>query len=105
MANFRSLSRYTGGIVTKNRSGKNFLILRNQLNLEPSDGDIFVTITGDIANRPDLIAQKAYEDTRLWWVIYEFNDIRDPMFDLRAGMILRLPQLQRVLQAIEELDI
>lgn len=103
MANFKRLSRYTNGIVTKNRSGKDFLTLRKPLNLEKSDGDVFVTITQDIEMRPDLISNKAYGTPDLWWVIYEFNGVRDPLFDLRAGQILRIPELERVLDSIDSI--
>jgi hypothetical protein len=104
MSNFKSTSRYANGLVATNRSGKNFLVLRSPLQLVESSGDIFVTITADIANRPDLISQKAYGNPELWWVIYEFNGIRDPMFDLKPGTVLRIPELERVLIAIQALE-
>ena len=103
MANFKRNTRYTGGKVTKNRSGDDFLILRRPLELEKSDGDIFVTVTQDQEKRPDLVAQNAYGDSTLWWAIYEFNGIRDPLFDLQAGTQLRIPEIERVLAAIEQL--
>lgn len=105
MANFKKLSRYTGATVTKNRSGKDFLILRRPLQLEPGDGDIYVTITQELEHRPDLVSFKAYGIPDLWWAIYEFNGIRDPLFNLRQGMILRIPELERVLSAIEALEL
>lgn len=104
MANFKELSRYTGGTAAKNRSGKNFLILRQPLNLQPEDGDIFVTITQELQGRPDLVATKAYGIPELWWVIYEFNGIRDPLFDLKNGQVIRLPELERVIQAVTNLQ-
>ena len=104
MANFKALSRYSGGIISKNRTDKDFLVLRKPLNLEEDDGDIIVQVTQDLEKRPDLVADKAYGNTDLWWVIYEFNGIRDPFFDLRQGMILRIPALDRVLAAIQELE-
>lgn len=103
MANFKPQSRYTNGLVTKNRSGKDFLILRRPLNLAEDDGDVFVMVTQELEKRPDLVAAKAWDNPELWWVIYEFNGIRDPFFDLKAGMLLRIPQLDRVLLAIESL--
>ena len=104
MANFKALSRYGGGLIIKNRSDKDFLTLRRPLNLQEEDGDVFVTVTQELEKRPDLVAEKAYGNPDLWWVIYEFNGIRDPLFNLKAGMILRIPELERVLQAIEELE-
>jgi hypothetical protein len=104
MANFKPLSRYTNGIVTQNRSGQDFLVLRPPLRLEPSDDDIFVTVTEQFVLRPDLVGFTAYGDRSLWWAIYEFNNIRDPFFELKAGQILRIPSRQRVITAISELN-
>lgn len=103
MANFKTLSRYTGGQVTKNRVGKDFLILRSSLNLKEDAGDVFVQVTQELEKRPDLVASKAYGNPDLWWVIYDFNNIRDPFFDLKSGMLLRIPALERVLLAIDQL--
>lgn len=104
MANFKKLTRYTNGVVSKTRSGQNFLILRKALDLSESDGDVFVTITQDLTQRPDLISQKAYGTPDLWWVIYEFNGIKDPLFGLKIGQILRIPQIDRVLDAIASMN-
>ncbi len=104
MANFSEQSRYKSGIVTKNRSGESFLVLRRPLTLDRSDGDTFITVTQEFQNRPDLIAFNAYGTSELWWVIYEYNNIRDPFFDLKIGTTLLIPQLERVLQAISEIE-
>lgn len=103
MANFKVFSRYTNGIIDKNRSGEDFLTLRKPLNLEEAKGDIFVRITQELEQRPDLIAFKAYRNHDLWWAIYEFNNINDPLFDLVQGQTLRLPEKERLLAAIEAL--
>lgn len=104
MAKFNINSRYTGGTVSKTREGKDFLILRQPLNLEPSSDDMVTRVTKEILQRPDLLASQAYGDPSLWWVIYEFNNIRDPLFDLQLGQELQIPSLGRVLQAIAELE-
>lgn len=104
MANFKSLTRYTNGQIAENRNGEDFLVLRNPLELEPSDDDIYVTITNTYINRPDLISYTAYGDRRLWWVVLEFNNIKDPFFDLNLGQIIRLPSKPRVLEAIQNLN-
>lgn len=104
MANFKKNTRYTGGLISKNRSNQDFLILRKPLQLLESDGDIFITVTQEYEKRPDLVSSQVYGDPDLWWVIYEFNGIRDPFFDLKAGQLLRIPQLERVLLAIAALE-
>lgn len=104
MANFKTLSRYTGGIVTTSRVNKEFLVLRSPLALEKADDDIFIAITQQVVQRPDLLSTSVYGTPDLWWVIYEFNKIYDPLFGLSAGMILRVPTLDRVLAALATLS-
>ena len=69
MANFKQTSRYREAIVTKNRSNKNFIILRNTLKLDPGAGDTFLTITQELLHRPDLVSYAAYGNAEYWWVI------------------------------------
>lgn len=103
MANFKPFSRYTNGIVTFTRDNKHFLVLRKPLNLKEDNSDVLVTVTQDICKRPDLVSYKAYNTPDLWWVIYEYNGIRNPLLDLKPGQILRIPQLERVNEAISNL--
>lgn len=103
MANFSENTRYTNGTITKNRSGKSFLVLRKSLNLEPGDSDDFVIVPQHLTKRPDLISNLAYGTPDLWWVIYEFNGIKDPLFELQTGTVLRIPSIDRVLEAIEQI--
>ena len=104
MANFKNTSRYSRAIVTTNRSNKNFILLRRPLELDPDQGDTFFEVTQEVIQRPDLVAQTFYGNTEYWWAIYEFNGIRDPLFELRLGQILRIPELNRMLQAISKLE-
>jgi len=104
MANFKRFSRYTGGVVIKNRSDVEFLTLPRRLDLEESDGDIFITVTQVMEKRPDLIAAAVYQIPELWWVICQFNEIQDPTSDIASGQVLRIPELTRVIDKIEELE-
>lgn len=104
MANFKRTSRYKRALVATNRSEQNFIVLRKPLVLEQNDGDTFFEVTQEVLKRPDLVAQTFYGNTEYWWVIYEFNGIKDPLFELRMGQILRIPALERVLVAIEQLE-
>lgn len=46
--------------------------------------------------RPDLLAYDLYGDPRLWWVFAVRNKdiIRDPIFDMVSGVIIKLPKLE-----------
>lgn len=103
MANFKTNSRYTNGIISKDRNNLNFLLLRKKLNLPRHSTDTYVTITQEDVLRPDLIANKAYKTTDLLWVILEYNNISDPLFGLQINQILIIPEINRVLQAIQNL--
>lgn len=105
MANFKRYSRYSVASATTNRNGNNFLILRNPLNLEKSSTDTNIIVSQEFENRPDLLANKLYNEPELWWVIYEFNEIKDPFFDLKAGQILRIPTLERILEALNSIEV
>lgn len=104
MANFKNTSRYSHAIVTTNRDSKNFITLRRPIELSPDQGDTFFEVTQEVLLRPDLISQTFYGNTEYWWVIYEFNEIRDPFFELKLGQVLRIPALERVLIAISKLE-
>jgi hypothetical protein len=104
MANFKQTSRYRNATLYKNRSGKNVITLRSQLNLQPGDRDKFLTVTQEILQRPDTISQKAYNTPEFWWVIYEFNGVKDPLFELKLGDILRIPPIDKVKIAVASLE-
>jgi hypothetical protein len=103
MANFKKYTRYTNGHTAKNRSNQSFLVLRSALNLPPDSGDVTVSVTQELVSRPDLIAFKAYGNIDLWWVIYEYNNIKDPLFELKIGQIIKIPDIKRVRVAINQL--
>ena len=69
MANFKRNNRYTNGTVHLNRANQKFLELRGTLDLEQGPTDIFITITKEYVDRPDLISNNVYGTVDLWWVI------------------------------------
>ena len=104
MARFKSGSRYTNGKFTLTKDKEEFLILRGPLEIPESGQDIFLTLEGKFEKRPDLISQEVYNRPDLGWVIMEINRIRQPMFDLSTGTVLRIPPLTLVLEAIERMN-
>lgn len=104
MANFKRNSRYAQGLVATNRSNQPFIVLRRPLNLEPAEDDTFVSVTQEYTKRPDLLSSKVYGTAELWWVIYEFNGIMDPLFDLKIDQVIRLPSIDRVMKALANIE-
>lgn len=104
MAVFKRNTRYTNGKSSQTREGKKFLLLRKQLILGSDPGDTFISIKQEDISRPDLISHKAYGTYNLWWAIMEYNKIQDPIFELKEGQILKIPELERLLKAINNLN-
>ena len=104
MANFKEYSRYTNGTFTLDPNKEKFLILRNKIEIPESGQDTFFTVQGDHLKRVDLISDEVYNRPDLGWVIMDINNIRQPMFDLEIGQQLRIPPLDLVLNAIENLN-
>ena len=59
-----------------------------------SNQDKYLVVKAGEEYRPDLIARRAYGNSLIsfWWKIMEANDLFD-VFDLRAGLTLRIPPL------------
>ena len=43
-------------------------------------------------NRPELIAQRIYNNPHYWWVICQYNGIIDPD-NIPVGLVIRYPNL------------
>jgi len=59
-------------------------------------------VTDALAMRIDLIAYRTLGDSELWWAIAQVNNIRNPLRDLVAGTILKVPRLDAVMAALAE---
>jgi hypothetical protein len=105
MARFLSGSRYTNGVVSVNRDGQQFLVLRDLLALAPDPNDSFLNVTNEMLNRPDIISFIAYSRSDLWWAIFDVNNIKNPYADLQVNQRLRIPELTKLLAAINTLNL
>lgn len=52
-----------------------------------------IVVSSKYQNRPDLLSYDLYGTPRLWWVFAAYNSsvIKDPIYDLVAGMHLYVP--------------
>jgi len=52
--------------------------------------------------RPDLLAYDLYGSPKLWWVFMQRNVdiIYDPIFDFKAGVIIKLPKKSALMQTL-----
>lgn len=64
--------------------------------IQKSDGDVYIEITNDI--RLDKLANDYYGDPKLWWTIAQINKIKNPLTDLKIGMLIRIPPLTSLIK-------
>ena len=71
----------------------------NPIIIPYSDSDIYIIVTSEYANRPGKLAFDMFGSARLSWIFEYFNpnQISDPIFDLKEGMILRIPTADRLM--------
>ena len=64
--------------------------------------DVLFEVTSNYQNRPDLLAYDLYGDVNLWWVFAVRNKsiIKDPTFDLVAGVKIYLPTIENIKSSI-----
>jgi hypothetical protein len=70
--------------------------------ISAASNDTFLEVTAKYQNRPDLLANDVYGDSRLWWVFAVRNPdiIQDPIYDLTAGLFIYIPQMTNIRSAL-----
>ena len=66
--------------------------------LTASDDDDLISVTDRYIERPDMLSFDLYGTTRYWWVfmIRNMDIIKDPIFDLQAGIEIYVPKRERL---------
>lgn len=67
---------------------------------ESSYDDITYVVSGGESGRADLIAYRLYQQANLAWLVLQFNNIVDPIVELRVGTTIKLPTPSRVALSI-----
>ena len=76
----------------------------NQLpTISSSVNDELYEISAGYDERPDLLADKLYGSTRLWWVfaLRNPNELKDPLRDFKSGVTIMLPSRESVRKITE----
>lgn len=68
--------------------------IKEKIDTKERDNDIYYTTQEGETLRD--IANKKYENSKLYWIIAEYNNIRDPWVRLSAGKLLRMPSRQHI---------
>lgn len=89
-------------MVTATRNGVEYFdISYNYLVRENLHEAGYVIVKQNEVHRPDLIAHRIYGDTRFWWVLMEYNGFMDMFNDLEEDVVVRYPEKNSLLKAIE----
>lgn len=82
--------RYDTKNIKRLDDGKRVLKTTIPKSIPKRDDDIYV-ITQE-TDRLDLLANEYYDDSRLWWIIAQANNINGVNIGLDAGVQLRIPK-------------
>jgi len=97
MSTYAKTSPYYNTPITNNYLDViNFRDIPNQVD------DLLFQVTATYEHRPDLLAYDLYKDAKLWWVFAVRNKsvIKDPVFDLVAGVKIYLPKASTLTQVL-----
>lgn len=64
--------------------------------------DLYVQLDNKYHNRPDTLSYDLYGTPKYWWVfmVRNIDLIRDPIWDIKSGMVLYVPTLDRLQKII-----
>jgi hypothetical protein len=97
MTTYAKTSPYYNTSITNN-----YLDVINFRDIPIYRDDLLFQLTATYEHRPDLLAYDLYKDARLWWVFSVRNKsiIKDPVFDLVAGVKIYLPKASTLKQVL-----
>tara|TARA_Y100000004_G_C8663049_1_gene306071 strand:+ start:226 stop:531 length:306 start_codon:yes stop_codon:yes gene_type:complete len=98
-------NRYRNNKTEKNNKGKRYYTTTLYPEIEPNIKDIYL-ITG-LGDRLDILANRYYKDSSLWWVIVRANPdkIRRDGFHVKPGLQIRIPSnIQNILSQFENMN-
>lgn len=88
-------SRYKNNKKYRDEAQRFFLEPPIPVEIEVSEGDAYFEVTVETENRLDLVASKTYNNSKLWWVIAEANEIEDPL-EVPVGKVLVVPSISSI---------
>lgn len=91
---YEKMGRYVNG--GKTETTKSTLGWWERKKIPEDTTDMTYTLEKVYENRPEKLAGVLYGDTRLWWLILQFNNILDIQEEFVEGKQLRLPTKDRV---------
>ena len=81
--------RYNKAIIKKDKNNVRYYKPTIVPNIPIKDGDKFIKPT--VGDRLDILAQRYYGDSNLWWVIAKANEISEGQIGLDPEKMIRIP--------------
>ena len=82
-------SRYRNNEIRRDSDGRRVYRSNIPADIPLRDSDMYVVT--QLGDRLDGLADKYYNDSRLWWIIAYANNIHDAPLGLPEGRTLRIP--------------
>ena len=98
MAQYASTSPYNRTTMVQNQ----YLDILAIRPVPTEADDVLYTVQTQYTYRPDLLAYDLYGSEKLWWVFAQRNMdvIKDPVYDLVAGVKIYLPKGDNLAQQL-----
>ena len=98
MAQYASTSPYNRTAMVQNQ----YLDILAIRPVPAEADDVLYTVQTQYTYRPDLLAYDLYGSEKLWWVFAQRNMdvIKDPVYDLVAGVKIYLPKGDNLAQQL-----
>lgn len=71
--------------------------------ITPTDNDIY--IISEQGDRLDILAQKYYKDSSMWWIIATANNLNNASISVQPGLQLRIPSdVSKIINALQKIN-
>ena len=76
------------------------MMIEDSMEVFKSDKDILYTIPIEHNYRPDLIANKFFGNSKLFWILVYINEINNSPEGFYTGRIIRVPRNERIMENV-----
>ena len=71
--------------------------------IKPNDNDLY--IISQQGDRLDILANKYYNDSSLWWIIAVANNLNNASLSIESGIQMRIPSnVSKILNDVEKIN-
>ena len=87
------------GLYKNTNKDGNFLGYFKYIKIPYAANDAILVVSPEYEHRPRKLANDLYGVPELYWIFREYNKekIQDPIFDLKAGISIIIPNKERLL--------